>query len=143
MSDVHSAEERRAFELANEAIRHDAAGEQELAAQRWAEASEVADRYLRDADIYYWIKSGYGDALFGVGRHRDSIEVAEQARAWCLRQQQPLASLTIARSHLALGEYEAAAPCLKEVHGLVGDRLFELVDQRHVAAVREAISGHR
>ena len=107
----------------------------------WRLASDIADAHLAFTDMYYWVKSGYGAALCDAGQYRESIAVSLLAREWTLERRQPLSSLSIARSYLALGEGEAAAPYLREVHGLIGDAIFEQFDEDLEADVHAAIAG--
>ena len=58
--------EREAFDQANEGIRLGAAGDHLHAVKHWEKASRIADEHLQGTDINFWIKSGYGAALFDV-----------------------------------------------------------------------------
>lgn len=112
----------------------------EDALEQWRLAAQLADANFEGEDLYYWVKGGYGAALHDVGRHRDSIAVSKLVRAWALSLRQPLASMTIARSYLALGEAENAYPHIQDVHRLVGDEVFNLFDRRHLAEIRRALA---
>ncbi|NVD41146.1 hypothetical protein HT585_19915 [Ensifer sp. HO-A22] len=108
--------------------------------EQWRLAAQLADANFEGDDLYYWVKGGYGAALHDVGRHRDSIAVSKLVRAWTLSLRQPLASLTIARSYLALGEAENAYPHIQDVHRLVGDEVFNVFDRRYLADIRRALA---
>lgn len=112
----------------------------EDALEQWRLASQLADANFEGEDLYYWVKSGYGAALHDVGRHRESIAVSKLVRAWTLSLRQPLASMTIARSYLALGEAENAHPHIQDVQRLVGDEVFALFDRSYVADIRNALA---
>ncbi len=107
---------------------------------QWQLASQLVDANFEGEDFYYWVKSGYGAALHDVGRHRESIAVSKLVREWTLSLRQPIASLTIARAYLALGEAENARDHIKDVQRLVGDRVFGLFDRQHLAEIRRAIA---
>lgn len=134
-------EERQAFDQANEGIRLGASGEPLLAVKHWEKASAIADEHLQGADINFWIKSGYGAALFDAGRYDEGIAISQMAREWCLSHEQPLASLSIARSYLALGQNSNAAPYLREIHELVGDDIFLQFNDTDEPAIRTALAG--
>lgn len=108
--------------------------------EQWRLAAQLADANFEGEDLYYWVKSGYGAALHDVGRHRDSIAVSKLVREWTLSLRQPLASMTIARSYLALGEAENAYPHIRDVHRLAGDEVFNLFDRRYLADIRRALA---
>lgn len=133
--------EREAYEQARIGIRLGTEGRFAEAAEAWRLASEIADAHLAFLDMYYWVKSGYGAALCDAGRYRESIAVSLLAREWTLERHQPLSSLSIARSYLALGEGEAAAPYLRDVHHLIGEAIFEQFDKDVEADVHAAIAG--
>lgn len=136
-----SPHEREAYELARTGIRLGTEGKYGEAIDAWRLASDIADAHLAFTDMYYWIKSGYGAALCDAGQYRESIAVSQLSREWTLERRQPLSSLSIARSYLALGEGEAATPYLREVHGLIGDAIFEQFDEDVEADVHAAIAG--
>ncbi|HEV7306534.1 hypothetical protein [Ensifer sp.] len=133
--------EREAYQHARAGIRLGTEADYAGAAEAWRQASDIADAHLALTDMYFWIKSGYGAALCDAGHHQKSIAVSELAREWTLAQRQPLASLSIARAYLALGDGAAAAPFLREVYGLIGDALFEQFDEALGADLHAAIAG--
>jgi tetratricopeptide (TPR) repeat protein len=124
MTDTMNPMQRQAFDQANEGIRLGAIGEHPFAVRHWEKASLIADEHLPGEDINFWIKSGFGAALFDAGRYDESIRVSQMARDWCLAHKQPLASLSIARSYLALGQDKDATAYLREIHRLIGDDIF-------------------
>ncbi|MGF6255981.1 hypothetical protein [Ensifer sp. LBL] len=136
-----SPHEREAYEHGRTGIRLGTEGNYGEAVDAWRLASNVADVHLALTDMYYWVKSGYGAALCDAGHHRESIAVSLLAREWTLARRQPLSSLSIARAYLALGDGEAAAPYLREVHALIGDAIFEQFDEDAEADVHAAIAG--
>ncbi|AOY00196.1 hypothetical protein [Jeongeupia sp. USM3] len=124
-------DEREAFELANRGIRLGAEGRHAESVEQWLLAAEMAAQSMPEEAIRFWIDSGLAAALYEVGRYRESIVAAERARPFCLSLPQPAvsASLSLARSWLALGETAAALPYLREVLQWVGEeRLPELFD---------------
>ncbi|KOF22428.1 hypothetical protein AC244_02545 [Ensifer adhaerens] len=133
--------------LENVVLKHANAGIALGAEQRFAEsleqwrlAAQLADANLEGEDLYYWVKGGYGAALHDVGRHRESIAVSKLVREWTLSLRQPLASMTIARAYLALGEAENAYPHIQDVHRLTGDEVFNLFERRYEADIRVALA---
>lgn len=112
----------------------------EEALEQWRLASQLADANFEGEDLYFWVKGGYGAALHDVGRHHDSIAVSKLVREWTLSLRQPLASMTIARCYLALGEAENAHPHIQDVQRLVGDEVFGLFDRRYLADIRSALA---
>ncbi len=103
-------------------------------------AAQLADANFEGEDLYYWVKGGYGAALHDVRLHRESIAVSKLVREWTLSLRQPLGSMTIARSYLALGEAEHAYPHIQDVQRLTGDEVFDLFDRQHVADIRKALA---
>ncbi|OCP01100.1 MULTISPECIES: hypothetical protein [unclassified Ensifer] len=136
-----SPHERQAYDHARNGIRLGTEAKYTEAVEAWRLASDIADAHLAFTDMYYWIKSGYGAALCDAGRYRESIAVSMLSRELTLERRQPLSSLSIARSFLALAEGEAAAPHLRDVHNLIGDAIFEQFDQDLEADVHAAIAG--
>lgn len=132
--------EREAFDQANEGIRLGAAGDHLHAVKHWEKASRIADEHLQGSDINFWIKSGYGAALFDVDQYDESIATSEIARQWCLGHGQPLASLSIARSYLALGQTATARPYLREIHSLIGNDIFPVFKDSEAENIRNALS---
>jgi tetratricopeptide (TPR) repeat protein len=121
-------DETRALELAQKGIEQGAAGNFEEAARAWQAASDFADEHLEGADIYYWIKSGLGAALFDVGRYEESITVSGLALDWCRRLGQPLPALTMAKAYFKLDDRSAALSHIDIAHGLVGDAILDQLD---------------
>jgi tetratricopeptide (TPR) repeat protein len=117
-----------AFEMANKAIALDAAGDRREARLQWQKASDHADRHLLGEDIYYWIKSGFGAALFEDGEYERSIAISELALDWCRKINQPLPSLTIAKAYLKLGDRQSAVAHVIAAHRLIGDDVFDQLD---------------
>lgn len=140
MNDSMHPREREAFDQANEGIRLGAAGDHLHAVKHWEKASRIADEHLQGTDINFWIKSGYGAALFDVDQYHESIATSETARPWCLGHGQPLASLSIARSYLALGQTGNARPYLREIHSLIGTEIFSAFKDSDEANIRKALS---
>lgn len=136
-----SPHEREAYEHARAGIRLETEGKLAEAVEAWRKASEIADAHLAFLDMYYWVKSGFGAALCDAGHYRESIAVSLISRQWTLERNQPLASLSIARAYLALGEGEAAVPYLRDVHHLIGDAIFDQFDADLEADVQAAIAG--
>ncbi|MGF6171868.1 hypothetical protein [Ensifer sp. 4252] len=104
--------------------------------EQWRLAAQLADANFEGEDLYYWVKGGHGAALCDVGRYRESIAVSKLVRAWTLSLRQPLASMTMARAYLALGEAGNAYPHIQDVHRLTGDEVFGLFDTRLISAGR-------
>lgn len=125
MSDHHTAV---AKELADKAIGFDADRNYREARLSWQKASDYADLHLAGADIYYWIKSGYGAALLEDGDYERSIEVSKLALDWCRKFAQPLPSLTIAKASLKLGDRKNALIHVRAAHRLIGDGVFDQLD---------------
>ena len=117
-----------AFEMANTAIALDAAGDRREARLTWQKASDHADAHLVGEDIYFWIKSGLGAALFEEGDYERSVVVSRLALDWCLKINQPLPSLTIAKACLKLGDRQGAVAHVRAAHRLIGDDVFDQLD---------------
>ncbi|UGX87167.1 hypothetical protein [Phyllobacterium meliloti] len=140
MADSMNPTERQAFDQANEGIRLGAIGNHLLAVKHWEKASRIADELLPQTDINFWIKSGFGAALFDADRFDESIAISQMARDWCLGHKQPLASLSIARSYLALGQTTAATTYLREIHSLIGNDIFAAFNDSDEVKIRAALS---
>ncbi|MBA8880807.1 tetratricopeptide repeat protein [Phyllobacterium myrsinacearum] len=140
MTDTMNLIERQAFEQANEGIRLGAIGDHTLAVKHWEKASRIADEHLPGADINFWIKSGFGAALFDAKRYEESIAMSQIARDWCLSHKQPLASLSIARSYLALGQNNNATAYLREIHSLIGNDIFAAFKDSDEVKIHSALS---
>jgi tetratricopeptide (TPR) repeat protein len=125
--------------LANRAIALGAAMNHAEARLNWQIASDYADEHLEGEDIYYWIKSGLGAALLDVGEYQAAIAVSEVALDWCVEKNQPLASLTIAKSYLKLGSGESAARHIQQARELVGDAMIDQFDPADQEAVRKQL----
>ncbi|MGH6808627.1 MAG: hypothetical protein ACREEJ_17575 [Ensifer adhaerens] len=108
--------------------------------EQWRLAAQLVDANFEGEDLHYWVKRGYGAALHDVGRHRESIAVSKLVREWTLSLRQPLASMTIARAYLALGEAEDAYPHIQDVRRLTGEEVFNLFERRYDADIRRALA---
>lgn len=117
-----------ALEIANKAIARDAAGDHREARALWQKASDYAEAHLAGKDIYYWIKSGLGAALLEDGDYEGSIAVSQLALDWCLKINQPLPSLTIAKAYLKLGDRQNAVTHIRAAHRLIGEDAFDQLD---------------
>lgn len=117
-----------ALALANQGIAHGANGAHDQAVEAWEAASDYADAHLTGEDIYYWIKSGLGAALFETGAYARSIAVSELALDWCSQLSQPLPALTIAQCHLRLGNRQAARHAIDQARRLAGDRVLDRLE---------------
>lgn len=126
-----------ALRLAKRGIAFDARGNRAQAAQCWEAASNYADTHLSGEDIYYWIKSGLGAALFEVGDFQRSIAVSEVALDWCSKINQPLPALTIAKCYLRLGDQQAAKRYLDHARRLAGDAILDQLDPSDQAVMRK------
>ena len=120
-----NARENEALALAQKAIEASAAGRHEDAILHWRAASAYADAHLPGADIYHWIKSGLGAALYDIGAYEESIAVSKLALDWCSALKQPLPALTMAKSYRRLGDHAAAQISLEWARGLVGDSILK------------------
>lgn len=137
MNEQHASE---ALEMANKAIALDADGDWRAARLQWQKASDHADAHLAGEDICYWIKSGFGAALFEDGDYERSIAVSKLALDWCLNIDQPLPALTIAKSYLRLGDRRTAAPYVRQAHRLIGDDAFEQFEAADREILRDLVS---
>ena len=117
--------EAEALALAQKGIEADADGDHAEAANRWEAASDYADAHLPGADIYYWIKSGFGAALYEIGAYEQSIAVSKIALDWCSSRKAPRPALSIARSYRRLGDSLAAQTYIDHAVSLVGDSILE------------------
>lgn len=115
----------KALELAQMGIEFDASGQTVDAARSWQAASSYADSHLQGEDTYYWIKSGFGAALYEIGDYQGSIVESEIALDWCSGIKQPLPALTLAKCYLRLGEEDTARKYFSHACGLVGDNVLE------------------
>jgi tetratricopeptide (TPR) repeat protein len=95
------------------------------AAKHWEAASDYAEAYLPGADIYYWIKSGFGAALYEIGAYEQSIAVSKNALDWCSFHKAPLPALTLARSYRRLGNAAMAQTYIDHARSLMGDAALE------------------
>lgn len=98
----------RALELGNSAIRSGADGDHEAAQNAWRSALAYAEQHLSGDNIIPWIRSGLGDALLQCGDYRGALEMASTALAFCASARAPLASLTMAKAYLRLGDLPLA-----------------------------------
>lgn len=122
--------EAKALSLAQMGIEAGAEERYAEAAEHWKAASDYADTHLEGADIYYWIKSGYGAALYDTGAYEQSIVVSKAALDWCSSHGRPLPAISIARSYRGLGDHAAAQTYLEHARNLVGDSELEIWDER-------------
>lgn len=120
--------EAEAFAFAQKGIEAGAEERYAEAAEHWRAASDHADSHLEGADIYYWIKSGYGSALYDIGAYEESIAVSRVALDWCSSHRKPLPAISMARSYRRLGDHAAAAVYLEKARTLVGDPELEIWD---------------
>jgi tetratricopeptide (TPR) repeat protein len=114
--------EAEALALAQKGIEAGVAGKRAEAAAYWKAAS---DYHLPGARIDYWIKSGFGDALYEIGAYEESIVISKIALDWCTALRQPLPALTLAKSYRRLGERATAQSYLDHARRLVGDAAIE------------------
>jgi tetratricopeptide (TPR) repeat protein len=114
-SDTLMKEHRsRALELANFGISSGADGEHETAQDAWRKALVYAEQHLSGDNIIPWIRSGLGDALLECGDFRGALEMSSTALAFCGSAQAPLASLTMAKAYLRLGDVPRARDCARQ-----------------------------
>jgi hypothetical protein len=117
--------EAEALVLAQKAIEAGADGKHAEAAACWEAASDYADSHLQGAGIFYWIKSGFGAALYDVGAYEQSIAVSKIALDWCSSHKAPLPALSLAKSYRRLGDDATAKIYLDHARSLVGDSAIE------------------
>ncbi|AOF88555.1 hypothetical protein [Sinorhizobium sp. RAC02] len=117
--------EAEALTLAQKGIEAGADERYEEAAEHWKAASDYVDAHLPGADIYYWIKSGFGAALYDVGAYEKSISVAKLALDWCSSHKRPLPALTMARCYRRLGDHAAAQTHIDLARSLVGEAVMK------------------
>ncbi|MGQ3211218.1 hypothetical protein [Shinella sp.] len=113
--------EAEALALAQKGIEAGAEGNHAEAAKHWEAASDYADTHLPGADIDYWIKSGFGAALYDIGSYERSIAISKVALGWCFALKQPLPALTLAKSYRLLGDDAIAQTYVDQARGLVGE----------------------
>lgn len=113
--------EAEALALAQKGIEAGADGHHAEAAKHWESASDYADAHLPGADIDYWIKSGFGAALYEIGAYERSIAVSKIALDWCSSHKAPLPALSMAKSYRRLGDDAMAETYLNHARDLVGD----------------------
>ena len=128
-------DETRAMARASAGIAAQAAGDPGGAAQHWRQALADAEAHLPESNIVPWIRSGLADALLRSGDPRGAITAASAALAFCNSVRAPLAALTLARSHLMLGEVEEGRRYAREACALHG----EAVLKAFTNAEREAL----
>ncbi|MBM3117815.1 hypothetical protein [Jeongeupia naejangsanensis] len=136
-----SPDEREAFELANQGIRLGAEGRHAESVEQWQLAAQIAARSLPEEPIRFWIDGGLAAALYEVGRYRESIVAAERARPFCLSLPQPSATLSLARSWLALGEAASARPYLQALRDMIGDDDLASYDPALYAQLKGVLDG--
>ena len=117
--------EAEALALAQKGIEAGVDGNHAAAAEHWKAASDYADTHLPGADIDYWIKSGFGAALYEIGAYEQSIAVSKVALDWCSSRKAPLPALSIAKSYRRLGDAVAAQAYIDHARRLVGDSILE------------------
>lgn len=117
--------EAEALALAQKGIEAGANGKHAEAATCWEAASVYADRHLQGADICYWIKSGFGAALYEIGAYEQSIAASKIALEWCSSHKAPLPALSLAKSYRRLGDDATAKIYLDHARSLIGDTAME------------------
>lgn len=117
--------EAEALALAQKGIEAGAGGNHAEAVKHWETASDYADAHLPGADIDYWIKSGFGAALYEIGAYEQSIAISKRALDWCSALKQPLPALTLAKSYRRLGDTVNAQAFIDHARSLVGDSVLE------------------
>lgn len=120
--------ESQVLDLANQAIGYLASDQPRQAAQHWARAIALADAGLPDDEIRFWLRSGVAEAYFQLGNDAACIHAAREARAWCLQQQAPLATLLLGQSLLRSGRIDAALDALREARSLIGSGFLDALD---------------
>lgn len=120
--------ESQVLDLANQAIGYLASEQPRQAAQHWARAIALADAGMPGDEIRYWLRSGVAEAYFQLGNDAACIHAAREARAWCLQQQAPLATLLMGQALLRSGRVDAAVEALCEARALVGDGFADALD---------------
>jgi hypothetical protein len=135
--------ESQVLDLANQAIGHQVNGEPRQAAQHWARAIALADTGMDEDEIRYWLRSGLAEALYQLGDDDACIAAAREARAWCLQQQTPLASLLLGQSLFRRGHAEAALDALCEAQSMIGSRFFEAIDSEHRDGIAQLMAQTR
>ncbi|QWF16696.1 hypothetical protein [Lysobacter capsici] len=128
--------ESQVLDLANQAIGYLASEQPRQAAQHWARAIALADAGLPQDEIRFWLRSGVAEAYFQLGNDAACIHAAREARAWCLQQQAPLATLLLGQALLRSGQVDAALDALREARSLIGGDFFEALDP----SLRETIA---
>jgi tetratricopeptide (TPR) repeat protein len=113
--------EAEALALAQKGIEAGAGGSHAEAVKHWEAASDYADIHLPGADLDYWIKSGFGAALYEIGAYEQSIAISKRALDWCSALKQPLPALTLAKSYRRLGDDAMAQTYLDQARGLIGE----------------------
>lgn len=117
--------EAEALALAQKGIEAGADGKHAEAAICWEAASDYADSHLQGAGIFYWIKSGFGAALYEIGAYEQSIPASKIALDWCSSHKAPLPALSLAKSYRRLGDDAMAQTYLDHARSLVGDAISE------------------
>ena len=122
-----------AMALANIGIGESADGNPRAAVRAMREALAYAEQHLPDDDVIFWIQSGLGSYLFDDGDYRGALEMASSALAYCASVRAPLASLTMAKSFLRLGDLVRAREYAQQACDLRGGEVlnaFSSVDQQ-------------
>jgi adenylate cyclase len=140
MGDVFS----RALAYSNLASVQVSAGDHEAA----LESIEEADRIYLDAmdnggEMEPWRGSLRSEALRGLGREEEAVEVAERAWEVCrdrnLRWTMPLAALALGRSRAAAGDISGANQALEEAAAVAEDTE-ALVDLGEIEEERDSLA---
>lgn len=134
----------RALELANLGIVSGAHADHAAARRAWQEALDYAEEHLAGDAITYWIRSGLGAALFEVGDDQGALEMAGSALAWCASQRAPLASLTMAKSCLRLGDVTRAREYVRQAYSLRGEgvlTVFSPAERSVLGQVKQSSDG--
>lgn len=104
--------------MAQRGIACGASGQYAEALEHWKRADLHAQEHVADAEISKWVRNGLGAAYCDVGQYEMAVACAEDVRQWCLSLRQPLASITLVRSLIALGRHAQAAGYLAELVAL-------------------------
>ncbi|WP_343551022.1 hypothetical protein [Pantoea sp.] len=114
----------KAFDLAESGISLGMLCQLQASVYAWAAAAELAEQYLQNDDIYYWIMGGYGKSLQENGSHDEAIKYSKRAYEWELKRGQPLSSLTIAQSLMIKKDVDSAKPFIQAAYKIIGDEIY-------------------
>jgi tetratricopeptide (TPR) repeat protein len=140
-ADPRKSHEMRTLEFASVAMTSATAGDHAAARRAWQDALDYAEVHLPDDDIRFWVRSGLGAALLEAGDYRGALEMAGSALAWCLSQRAPLASLTMAKSYLRLGDVVSAQDYARQACGLRGEGVLQAFSPEDRAALGPITGG--